>query len=210
MRCLAKVLLLASSVALLLVSCDAVSKSSDQQVALQNIKADLEDLKHQMHNVSMDISIIEEKVNNQDLEFASFQDRLAAGNQAQQRVMKGSLVDVESKLDSLDKFQVGTLQDIRNLKENFNSLNSSLSQYKDKLNVAEKNVSSLKTALESIMAVVQRDINISGNSITYKVQAGDSLDRISRRYNTTVEAIKKINDLDSDLIVIGQELRLPN
>jgi LysM repeat protein len=44
---------------------------------------------------------------------------------------------------------------------------------------------------------------------TYTVVAGDSLDRIARRHNTTVAKIKELNKFTSNSIVIGQRLTLP-
>ena len=50
----------------------------------------------------------------------------------------------------------------------------------------------------------------SGPSYTeYTVRPGDSLWQIARRYGTTVEAIKSLNGLKSDLLSIGQVLRIP-
>jgi LysM repeat protein len=43
----------------------------------------------------------------------------------------------------------------------------------------------------------------------YRVKSGDSLSRIALRYGTTVKAIKQVNGLSSDLIVIGQRLDIP-
>lgn len=48
------------------------------------------------------------------------------------------------------------------------------------------------------------------NYITYTVEAGDSLSKLARLYNTTVDEIKRINNLTSNTIVIGEELLLPN
>lgn len=48
------------------------------------------------------------------------------------------------------------------------------------------------------------------NYITYTVEAGDSLSKLARVYNTTVDEIKRINNLTSNTIVIGEELLLPN
>lgn len=48
------------------------------------------------------------------------------------------------------------------------------------------------------------------NSNTYTVKAGDTLWNISKRYNTTVEELMMLNNLSNDLIMIGQELILPN
>ena len=43
----------------------------------------------------------------------------------------------------------------------------------------------------------------------YIVQAGDSLWLIALRYNTTVEALKRLNGLTGDLIQVGQGLKIP-
>ncbi|MCM1237568.1 MAG: peptidoglycan-binding protein [Ruminococcus flavefaciens] len=43
----------------------------------------------------------------------------------------------------------------------------------------------------------------------YTVRAGDTLWLLSRRYDTTVEAIKTLNGLSSDMLNIGQVLRIP-
>ncbi len=44
---------------------------------------------------------------------------------------------------------------------------------------------------------------------TYTVQRGDSLSVIAQRHNTTVSALRSINNLTGDTIRIGQELVLP-
>ena len=42
--------------------------------------------------------------------------------------------------------------------------------------------------------------------IIYVVQTGDTLWKIAKKYNTTVETLKEVNDLDTDLIYPGQKL----
>lgn len=46
-------------------------------------------------------------------------------------------------------------------------------------------------------------------TITYTVKSGDSLYKISNEYNTTVDAIKSANNLTSNLLSIGQVLKIP-
>ena len=45
--------------------------------------------------------------------------------------------------------------------------------------------------------------------IVYTVKRGDSLYSIAREYNTTVNEIKKLNNLTSNLLSIGQTIRIP-
>lgn len=45
--------------------------------------------------------------------------------------------------------------------------------------------------------------------IEYTVKSGDTLWLLSRKYQTTVDAIKKLNGLTSDIIDIGQVLKIP-
>ena len=48
-----------------------------------------------------------------------------------------------------------------------------------------------------------------GQSISYTVKSGDNLYNIARKYNTTVDEIKRYNNLDSNNLSIGQILKIP-
>ncbi len=47
------------------------------------------------------------------------------------------------------------------------------------------------------------------NNIIYNVKPGDSLYRISLKYNVTVNSIKETNNLNSNMIYVGQKLEIP-
>ncbi len=44
----------------------------------------------------------------------------------------------------------------------------------------------------------------------YTVRSGDTLWKLAQRYGTTIDAIKNLNNLSSDILNIGQVLRIPN
>jgi len=46
------------------------------------------------------------------------------------------------------------------------------------------------------------------NTVIHEVVSGDSLGRLAKKYNTTIDLIKTSNSLKSDIIRIGQKLRI--
>ena len=74
-----------------------------------------------------------------------------------------------------------------------------------------RELNNLKNDLLSIGTVLTiPEISQSTSTNRYTVKAGDTLWNISKRYNTTVEELMMLNNLSNDLIMIGQELILPN
>ena len=49
----------------------------------------------------------------------------------------------------------------------------------------------------------------STNTTTYVVKRGDSLWLIANKYNTTVDNLKSLNNLSTNLLTVGQELIVP-
>lgn len=80
-----------------------------------------------------------------------------------------------------------------------------------------KSLNNLSTNTLSIGQVLKlpspKDVTIPPSNeptkITYQVQSGDSLYKIATKYNTTVDKIKKANNLTNDLLSIGQILTIP-
>lgn len=53
------------------------------------------------------------------------------------------------------------------------------------------------------------EIEKEENTITYTVQKGDSLYSIARKYSTTIDRIKELNNLNTNLLGVGQILLIP-
>jgi len=74
------------------------------------------------------------------------------------------------------------------------------------------NLSSNELQIGQILKISGTPTNNENVSITtnYVVQKGDTLYSIARRYDTTVNELKNLNNLSSNTLDIGQTLRIPN
>ena len=70
------------------------------------------------------------------------------------------------------------------------------------------NLSSNILSIGQILRIPRSDIN--NNTNTYTVKKGDSLWLIAKNNNTSVEEIKRLNNLTSNLLSIGQVLKIPS
>lgn len=99
-------------------------------------------------------------------------------------VKKGdSLYSIANKYNTT----VDELKRINNLTSNILSIGQVLKLPSDKANNVEK----------------------EENTISYTVQKGDSLYSIARKYDTTIDRIKDLNNLTTNLLSIGQVLLIP-
>jgi N-acetylmuramoyl-L-alanine amidase len=62
-----------------------------------------------------------------------------------------------------------------------------------------------KPSVPSIIATEKKKYSLT----RYKVQHGDSLSRVARKFGVTVTELKKVNGLKSSVIHVGQKLKIP-
>ncbi|MGN0974210.1 MAG: LysM peptidoglycan-binding domain-containing protein [Bacilli bacterium] len=76
-----------------------------------------------------------------------------------------------------------------------------------------KRLNSLNNDILSIgqTLILKEPVNDNVSSyMIYTVERGDSLYSIAQKYGSTVEEIRSLNNLKSDLLTIGQQLKIPN
>ena len=209
----------------------AAPVKEDPNAVMRQMKTALTDLKHEVSNHESEIRTFEEKLQNQEASFEQLRQQLTDDVQVQRDFVKASNINLEGKtetleqsLNNLDTVVKGLTADLRQMKTQANDSVSVLTQYKQKLSELEKlmetqsqHMQNLEAALHSMMEVLQAKqppresaIKLSeGGLKTYKVQPGDSLERIARAQKVSVQALRDANQLSNDRIMVGQTLKIP-
>ncbi len=84
-----------------------------------------------------------------------------------------------------------------------------------KYNTTVDELKSINNLKSNLLSIGQR-LKIKGSSVNpdnqniYMVQKGDTLYKIANMYGTTVDNLKSLNNLKSNIISIGQELIVPS
>lgn len=208
-----------------------VAREDPSAQQIRQMKTTLSDLRHELNNHETEIRTFEEKLINQESSFEQLRQHLTEDVQSQRDFVKASTNNLEGKtetleqsLNALDASVKGLTSDIRLMKNQANESVSVLGQYKLKLSELEKmlenqnqHMQNLEAALNSMMEVLQAKQSVKsipsqgfdGSSRTYKVQPGDSLEKIARSQKTTVQALREANQLQNDRIIVGQTLKIP-
>jgi len=72
-----------------------------------------------------------------------------------------------------------------------------------------KKIKGLYFIMILVSALLFTAISVSAASVDYTVQKGDSLYKISQKYQISINEIKKINGLKTDKIFVGKKLLIP-
>ncbi len=74
-----------------------------------------------------------------------------------------------------------------------------------------ENISTIQQELESInMDLLFSNREVPGKTVFHEVATGDSLVKIAKKYNTTVDFIRRSNNLKGDVVRLGDKLRIWN
>lgn len=150
------------------------------------------------------IHILQERQRNQDETIESIRAKVASAYKK----------PPQSNSEPLKKDLAHLTKDAKTLQKHANETSSTLSSLSKKLAELENHFGEQSVQikrLEDILTQLTKAIaEESLDEDTYTVIHGDSLGEIALRFHTTVKAIKAINDLKKDRIVVGQKLIIPS
>ena len=208
-----------SSIIVGLSSCSTQS-AYNNDVQLEIVQAEIDDMRYELHNVSSDLQLANERLSNQDLAQEQLQEKVIQASQTDHLRMESHLSELEKRYHELESAYGKQGKEMQRIQSYSKEVTTSLEQYKNRiaeLELAigkqqksfENRLNNLSVAVSGTLEAMQKGNGFLKNIDSYVVEKGDSLGEIAKRYNTSITVIKELNDLDSDMIYIGQNLKLP-
>lgn len=114
----------------------------------------------------------------------------------------GQLLKLPSALTPTETYTVQKGDSLYSIAQKYNTTVDTLK----KTNNLSSNILSVGQVLK---LPTTEETETEANTITYTVKSGDNLYSIAREYNTTIDAIKNANNLTSNLLSIGQTIKIP-
>jgi LysM repeat protein len=196
------------------------SAQSTNNQSVVEVRQSLDTLRHQLNNHESEIRMYDEKLDNLEAIIDSVRDQLNETAKIQKEQLKGSYTTLEEKVASLDATLKGIVSDVRQFKNHAGDATNALVLYKQKIealeNVIEQqnhNIEHLQAAMKAMLEAISPKeaslIKSSAPFVSYQVKAGDSLEKIAKANNTSVKAIKELNGMENDKIVVGKVIKLP-
>lgn len=177
------------------------------ELTLHEVQTNLDDLRHDINCFQTEMQILDGRIKYYENALSSLKQQDLEKSQVKIDQLTHQIHNLEKKMSACEKSQQGELKDIEKLASHANETTSALTQFKERLQEIEQDISllaKLKGNLESIAKTLKSD-----TPKIYRVAAGDSLEKIAKFHKTTVLRIKEMNGLEQDLIVVGQELKIP-
>jgi LysM repeat protein len=203
---------------LFLASCSPLRNSPHDEkhqweLKLHEVQTNLDDLKHDINCFQTEIQILDGRIKYYENALATLKQQDIQKQQEKLEQIAADLALLEKKWSTHDKSNQGAKGDLLQLASHANETTTSLSQFKSRIQELEQEVVSQNRRFDEL-AKLKGTIEILAKSLKapykiYKVRPGDSLEKIASAHHTKVEKIKKLNELDKDLIVVDQELKIP-
>lgn len=191
-----------------LSSCSPLRSSPNDEkhqleLTLHEVQTNLDDLRHDINCFQTELQILDGRIKYYENTLTTLKQHDLEKQQAKIDQLTQQIQQLEKKWLILDKHQQGDAKELHELSSHANETVAALGQFKDRIGELEREILSQNRRFDDATKGVHADFKL------YKVKPGDSLEKIARAHKTGVDQIKKLNGLEHDLIVVGQELKIP-
>lgn len=203
-----KSLILAS---ILLVGCSPLKTSPHDEkyqweLTLHEVQTNLDDLRHDTNCFETEIQILDSRIKCFENALANLKQQEIEKQQVRIDQIAHQLQLLDRKWTAFEKKQETAKVNVDQLVGHAKETEVALSQFKNRIVELESEILSQGRKLETIAKLKEGLIK---SVKSYKVRAGDSLEKIAKAHKTDVATLKQLNHLQNDLIVVDQELNVP-
>lgn len=168
---------------------------SNQETAIDDLQMEIADLKHALHGTEVEVKLLEERVE--------------ASEKSTAPLLSGEASDFKTKISALEKSIDKINQEIRSLMNYTSQTTAALSQYRQQIANIDLKLDEI-AKLRSTLSQLSQTTHSHKSALTYRVKAGDCLEKIAQQHGVNLETLKRANGLSSDKIIVGQELLIPS
>lgn len=181
---------------LLLVGCTSsfTALRGNQDSAINDLRMEIADLKHALHSTEVEVKLLEERMEMTEGSLAGVNSNDSKDLQRKIAFIEKNLEKLASELRSLSQFSTQTTAALSVYRQQIANLDGKLDE-----------ISKLRSTLSQLSrSSAPQEVS------AYQVKPGDSLEKIARKFQISVDALKRENNLSSDKIVVGQNLAIPS
>jgi LysM repeat protein len=145
-------------------------------------------------------------------DIVSYVEELAGNTAAQLRAVQDENAELETRVIALER-KIADLQETN--QKLLNEIAAVKRQASADADAHEAQLKAINSKLDKLASMppptvtVPTPVSTADDYDIYEVQKGATLSVIAKAYNVTVQDIKKANNLKSDMLQVGQKLKIP-
>lgn len=182
-------------------------------------KEQLVQLKHQVTALQSELEMLQERLNYQDGDLSSIRQELDQVGHTSNQYLE-QVANLEVATSSMEQDLASVCKDNEKCQKVLAQFQSQIRQIDKNADVQGQNLRNLEKAVHALVELMQKNdrngnynqrvgLNSSVSQPMHVVKEGDTLEKIARQHNTTIEAIKEANGLVNDRIIAGKKLKIP-
>lgn len=182
------------------------------ELTLHAVQTNIDDFRHQINCFQSELQILDGRIKYNENALAAFKQEGIETQKTKLDALAQQMQTLEKKWTVLEQNRTGESREIQQLTAHAQETTTAFTQFKQRIEELEKELLTYQRKLEQFAKVKGslETLTKSMSSKTHRVQSGESLKKIANLHGTSVEKLKRLNNLDHDKIVAGQELKIPS